>query len=773
MKAIKRIALTELQTMFYSPIAWFILIIFTFQASMTFVNAFEGYVVSQELGRYVYNVTMGTFTNPWRGGLFPEIQGYLYLYIPLLTMGIMSRELSSGSIKLLYSSPVTNFQIVIGKFISIMIYALVMIAVLGLFVIYGVCFVHEFDLPPVLAGLLGLYLLICAYGAIGLFMSSLTSYQVVAAMGTFAVFAVLNYVGGMWQDIAFVRDITYWLSIRGRSGEFINGLLCSEDVIYFLVVVVLFLTFTVIRLTVIRKKKSWFVSTSWYFSAILIAVSIGYLSSRPTFMCYYDATRTKVNTLTPNSQEIVSKMKGNLTITTYANVLDEDRFLWYGFPKSELSDIKRFKQYTRFKPDIKMKYVRYYAKGNNEKELNKRYPTLNDRERMVKITQNYGVDSSIYLDVNEVSKLEDLSGENYRFVRVLERENGQKAFLRIYDDMYVFPFETEITAAFKRLVMDLPQVGFVEGHGERDCIKQGDRDYNRFAQDKPFRYSLINQGFDFRQVTLDEEIPEDINILVIADVREVLPEAHRKNLDAYIARGGNLLIAGEPKRQKYMNPLVEQFGVRFMSGRLVSPSENFQSDFIMSKVTKEAAEFSYELKDMYRYGNVATMPSTVGLDLSGIPNSGFKVTVLLVTDSLKTVWNEVESTDFVDEIPVMNPDKGEVELNQVPTMVALSRAVGNREQKIIILGDADCLSNGEISISRNGVGASNYSLITSSFFWMSDGEVPIDVRRPKLPDNKVYVTKGGMTVTKIVLIGVIPLMLILFASVIWIRRRGR
>ena len=152
MKAIKRIALTELQTMFYSPIAWFILIIFTFQASMTFVNAFEGYVVSQELGRYVYNVTMGTFTSPWRGGLFPEIQGYLYLYIPLLTMGIMSRELSSGSIKLLYSSPVTNFQIVIGKFISIMIYALVMIAVLGLFVIYGVCFVHEFDLPPVLAG---------------------------------------------------------------------------------------------------------------------------------------------------------------------------------------------------------------------------------------------------------------------------------------------------------------------------------------------------------------------------------------------------------------------------------------------------------------------------------------------------------------------------------------------------------------------------------------------------------------------------------------------
>ncbi len=106
-------------------------------------------------------------------------------------------------------------------------------------------------------------------------------------------------------------------------------------------------------------------------------------------------------------------------------------------------------------------------------------------------------------------------------------------------------------------------------------------------------------------------------------------------------------------------------------------------------------------------------------------------------------------------------------------MVALSRNVGDKEQKIIILGDADCLSNGEISISRKKVRASNYSLITSSFFWMSDDEVPIDVRRPPLPDNKVYISKGGMLVTKIVSLGIFPLGLILFAILIWVRRKGR
>lgn len=67
-------------------------------------------------------------------------------------------------------------------------------------------------------------------------------------MGTLAVLAVLNFVGGMWQDIAFVRDITYWLSISGRCDEFISGLICSEDLLYFIIVIALFLSLAIIRL---------------------------------------------------------------------------------------------------------------------------------------------------------------------------------------------------------------------------------------------------------------------------------------------------------------------------------------------------------------------------------------------------------------------------------------------------------------------------------------------------------------------------------------------
>ncbi|MGN6417058.1 MAG: ABC transporter permease, partial [Pseudobacter sp.] len=119
MKTILNIALTELQKIFYSPIAWLILIIFSFQSALVFVPTFDQWVKVQLLNYPIPGVTLYTFAG--FSGLFTGIQNYLYLYIPLLTMGIMSREYASGSIKLLYSSPLTNFQIILGKYLSLVV----------------------------------------------------------------------------------------------------------------------------------------------------------------------------------------------------------------------------------------------------------------------------------------------------------------------------------------------------------------------------------------------------------------------------------------------------------------------------------------------------------------------------------------------------------------------------------------------------------------------------------------------------------------------------
>lgn len=77
---------------------------------------------------------------------------------------------------------------------------------------------------------------------------------------------------------------------------------------------------------------------------------------------------------------------------------------------------------------------------------------------------------------------------------------------------------------------------------------------------------------------MKHEIPADVNILCIADMRVALSEEENANLHRYIERGGNLIICGEPGKQEIMNPVVENFGVRFMPGRLVRPSENRLAD---------------------------------------------------------------------------------------------------------------------------------------------------------------------------------------------------
>jgi ABC-2 type transport system permease protein len=788
MKIIRKIALTELQMLFFSPIAWLILIVFTFQAAMAFTDIFGAFVRNQDLHYVVGNLTLNLFGG--RSGLFTSVQGYLYFYIPLLTMSLMSRELSSGSINLLYSSPVKNSQIILGKYLSMLVYGLAMVGILCVFVIWAGCSVKDFDWPVAFSGLLGLYLLTCAYAAIGLFMSSLTSYQVVAAIGTLIMLFVLNLIGRFGQEYDFVREITFWLSMGGRASESINGLICSEDVLYFLIVSALFLALSITRLKAIRQKSRWQVSFTKYAVILVVAMLAGYVTSRPTLMAFYDATHTKQRTLTENSQEIIKRADGGLKMTVYVNALENN--MWSGLPRSRKYDIARFEQYIRFKPEMKVKYVYYYT-NPGDPGLARRYPGLSDERIVGEISKSADIDSTMFISPEEVAKQVDLAPEGYRLVRLLERENGQKTFLRMFDDMMRYPNETEISAALKRLVMELPVIGFLGGHGERDFNNEGDRGYFRFSQDKPFRYSLVNQGFDCLDVRLDAEIPARVNILVIADQRSPLTPEEEARLDAYIARGGNIVILGETRRQAVMNPLVARFGVRFLPGQLVkytseAPADapidgvlvngqpiqrrnlnNFPADFIQSRVTTEGKGLSYIHENMYNLGVVVTMPGSVGLEYS--TEKGYNVIPLLVSDTTDS-WNELETTNFVDDTVRVNSSIGEV-VRSYPTALALTREVNGREQRILIIGDADCISNAEISIQRQRVRAANYDFILGTFFWMSDNEVPIDVRRPTPPDNKIHMTGSGVKIGKVLAMGLFPLLLIAGCLMIWLRRRGR
>lgn len=234
-----------------------------------------------------------------------------------------------------------------------------------------------------------------------------------------------------------------------------------------------------------------------------------------------------------------------------------------------------------------------------------------------------------------------------------------------------------------------------------------------------------------------------------------------------LCRGTDLLS------EELINPLVARFGVEYLPGILVKPSKNFSPDLILAYPTKEVDDLSYTLGLIYRKGQVVTMPGTSALSYKKIETENFEITELFVTDPSGGTWREVETTNFIDDTVTVNPAVGEKIEVAIPVVLALNRTVGDKEQKIIIMGDADCISNGEMGRSRKGIKSSNFNFIMGVFHWMSDGEVPIDIRRPIPIDKNISIGLTGMRVTKWSLVGLFPFAMFLYYIVMWIRRRGR
>ncbi len=761
-----RVAKIELNSMFYSPVAWLVLVLFAVQIGLTYTELFDKNIYNKMLGYQMSGISRGLFAGPY--GTFTAINKYLYLYFPLLTMGLLSKEFNSGTVKLLYSSPVSNLSIVVGKFFAIATYGLALMAIIAFYIIFTVSSVTVVEWQPILTGALGIYLLMLAYSAIGLFMSSLTQYQIVAAVGTLTLFAVLNFIGGVGQTIDFVRDITYWLSISGRNYSFIEGMIASEDVFYFVIVIVTFLILTILRLKQQRDKVSSSVIAARYVVAVVVALSLGFVSSRPAMKLYSDVTYNKRNTLAPESQVVVDKLDGPLKITTYVNLFAPD--YQDGMPRNYNYDIQRFERYARFKPELEMEYVYYYHEAGNREQLTERYPGKTDEEIVARICDFNGLAVDRVLSPSEIDELIDLSGERYQFVRYVERGNGETAVLRLFNDNSRHPGEAEISGALKQLVGAPMPVAFLTGHGERDITNIGEKGFYSFAYDKWFREALINHGFEAGVLDLSkQDIPQNLKILVISGLREELSTLEMEKLQKYIDQGGNLFILADYQREAVMNKLTENLGISFSSGVIVNETEFFSPTVTIGEFADFPAEVFPSMSRLKAYGYNISMPTTLAIDYSKVKD--FEV-IPILTSPLEKSWIEYETTDFVDGEFVLNPDADEVEASHA-TLIALRRKVGDTEQRIMIAGDSDFIANGELGENRRGIYTANFGVIRGAFRWFSNDQYPIYTHRASLIDRELCFDRGARKPLKMLFKYIIPALLVLAGAIIIMRRQRK
>ncbi|TCC97805.1 DUF2194 domain-containing protein [Pedobacter hiemivivus] len=753
MQKIIRIARLELSILFYSPIAWLVLIIFTIQSGITFTDILYSQETYQQLERALGPMSKVLFAG--EKGMLTIVLENLYLYIPLLTMGLLSRETSSGSIKLLLSSPVTVTEIVLGKFLAMMAYGLILIFILLGFALAGYASIEALDVSFVIGGIFGIYLLICAYTAIGLFMSGLTAYQVVAAISTLAVLACLNFIGEIGKGTDFLRDLTHWLSIAGRTENMINGMITTKDTIYFILVIALFLLLTIIKLNSGRQIRSAGFKIMRYAVVLLVFIGLGYISSLPSLTAYFDTTRFKDRTLTEKSQELVKRFPKPLKIVSYSNVIESNT--QFGAPDNRIGDMGRFEMYERFKPDMKMEYVAYYDSLVRYNDTTK---TLIAKTKQAATA--LGFNFSELLTPAQIKKRINLIPEENSFVRFIEYD-GKQTPLRMFHDMFVYPGESEINAALKRLLDGPATAGMLIGNDERSANNSSDRGYQAITKGLNVRASLINQGFNVVDIDVNQtdQIPDSLAVLIVADPTIPFTAAQLQKINQFLDAGGNMMIAGEPGRQQILNPLLATLGVNILDGTLLEESENNELDFVQSFFTPAAEAY----KMSFYEDAIVSVPGVAGLVYHN--EGSYKKQPILVSNG-QISWRKSGAFDLKDKIVF---DASSEQKESYPVALAVTRKVAGKEQRIMVMGDADFMAN--IEVSRSLTHGVNASFVIKTMKWFSDGKYPISNPRPKAIDTTILVNRSKINIQKALFLGLIPLLIGALGGAILFRRKRK
>jgi ABC-2 type transport system permease protein len=250
MKNIWAISKKEVKTYFTSPIAYVVTTVFLVLVGFFFYSLilwFNSY--SMQASRYPEAIQQLNINQMVYSPLFHNISIILLLTIPLLTMRLFAEEKKRQTDELLYTSPISINQIILGKFFASLFVLLVMLLLTGILSLFTFAFGNP-EFTPVLNGYLGLFLMGASFIAIGIFFSSLTENQVVSAMLTFGallLFWILNWAAGSASGIW--KDVLNYVSFFQHFDDMTRGILDTTDIIYYFSFIFfgLFLTHSVIQ----------------------------------------------------------------------------------------------------------------------------------------------------------------------------------------------------------------------------------------------------------------------------------------------------------------------------------------------------------------------------------------------------------------------------------------------------------------------------------------------------------------------------------------------
>jgi len=246
----------EFKSYFASPVAYVVITMFLILTGYFFYNSLALFstisfqatmnpMLAKQVG--LLNITESV-VRP----LFGNISIILLLMEPLLTMRLFSEEKKSGTIELLLTYPVTDMGILLGKFFACMAVFIIMIALTILYPLLVIVFGQP-EIGPIITGYIGVFLVGASFVSLGIFASSLTENQIIAAtvaFGLLLLFWMISFSASLAGQT--LGDILSYISLTAHLEGFAKGVIDTTDIVYYLIFISLFLFLT---LRILESKK--------------------------------------------------------------------------------------------------------------------------------------------------------------------------------------------------------------------------------------------------------------------------------------------------------------------------------------------------------------------------------------------------------------------------------------------------------------------------------------------------------------------------------------
>lgn len=455
---------------------------------------------------------------------------YLFMFlVPAITMRSLAEERKEGTFELLLTRPLTNFQIVLGKYLAgvvIVLFALVPTLVYYFSVSTLGTPQGNIDTGAVIGSYIGLFLLGAVFTAIGVFASSVSKTQVIAF--TIAVFLCFFFYSGFdsLSTILSLQNLGLQnLGITEHYNSISRGVLDTRDLMYFLVVITFFIWLTLFVLH--RQLKRKFVNTAFLtvFGAVLALslLSTGYFTR-------FDFTKEKRFTISPISRNIMQKLPGTVKVTVF---LQGDNFpggmkRLQTSVKDMLSDLQAYSSNN----DLQFEFTDPLS-GLNQEQQNQKLDELQQKgiePQNLSVKTDDGVSQKLIIPFALVSYANKSVP-----VKLLETQSNVNLSPDEVLNNSIQNLEYAFASAIKKVTNGgMQRIGFTEGHNE---LK--DRELNGAMQS-------LSDGYLVGRVNL-ATIPFDsltkISLLVIPKPDKAFTEAEKFKLDQFIMRGGRVLWA--------------------------------------------------------------------------------------------------------------------------------------------------------------------------------------------------------------------------------------